>query len=142
MALPEYGVGNLVILINGYEIKNFSHNETAVVEEPIAPKRQLISGINGNGVKVTRPYQPWRVTLNIMPGSPDSDFLSNLNMTDPTILYIRKQIGSGNLESAIGSEGVLVNMGNIERGGTPSADVYIFEFNKFVVKMGGTADEE
>ena len=76
------------------------------------------------------------VTINLNPGSPDSAFMQGLFTSRANVTCGYTQMDT--LEGAIGSEGVIVNDGEVGRGGsTITDDQYIIEFNTWTQTKGG-----
>jgi len=75
------------------------------------------------------------VNLYVNPGSADAAFLQGLYVSKANITLSFTQIGT--LETAIGTEGVIVNDGQRGRAGsTISDDQFIIEFNVWTASRG------
>lgn len=139
MALGNYTVPNLVVTINGRRITNWGHSATPFTHAPIDPKRNLVRGMGGDAIVTGRTNPGREATLDILPGSPDAKWLNSLDaMGVINIILNYSQIGTG--ESAIGTEGVIVNDGPVTRGGVDTSvsdDKFILQFNKWVGSKGG-----
>lgn len=137
MALVNITTENTVITVNGRILNDWGEAESPVVEEPIDPSSTIRRGMGGNAVRLDRINPGRRVTLNLNPGGADAAYMQALFGSNANITYTRTVIGT--LENAIGSEGAIVNDGNIERAGGASIsdDVFIMEFNSFTTLRGG-----
>lgn len=137
MALRNITTENTVITVNGREITDWGEAESPVTEEPIDPSSTLRRGMGGSAVRLDRMNPGRRVTLSLNPGGADAAYMQGLLSSRANITYTRTVIGT--LENAVGTEGVIVNDGAINRaGGTSiSDDVFIMEFNGFTTARGG-----
>lgn len=137
MALAHITTENTVVTVNGREITDWGEAENPITEEPIDQKSTIRRGMGGNAVRLDRINPGRRVTLNLNPGGPDAAYMQGLLNSNANITYTRTVIGT--LENAVGSEGAIINDGNIERAGGASIsdDVFIMEFNAFTTQRGG-----
>lgn len=136
MSLTNYGNDGNVTTINGRQITDFGETASPVQESPIDPKRALRRGQGGNAITTERTNPGRTVNLYLNPGSPDSAYLQGLFNSGAVITYSRQQIGT--LEGVIGTEGVVINDGTTNRGGTTiSDDQYTIEFNGWTELKGG-----
>lgn len=128
MALENFSTANSVVTVNGRLIKDWGETATPYTDEPIDPRSQLRRGQGGNAVRLDRINPGRRVNLYLNPGSSDSAYLQALLTSNANITLSFTQIGT--LETAIGSEGVMVNDGQRGRAGsTITDDQFIVEFN-------------
>lgn len=136
MSLANYGNDGNVTTINGRQITDFGETASPVQESPIDPKRVLRRGQGGHAVKLERNNPGRAVNMYLNPGSPDSAYVQGLFNSGAVITYSRQQIGT--LEGVIGTEGVVINDGTTNRGGTTiSDDQYTIEFNGWTELKGG-----
>ena len=136
MALNNYSTELFTISINGRIITDFGETDPPYTDDPIDPKSVLRRGQGGKGVRLDRINPGRTVTLNLNPGSPDSAFMQGLLTSNANIVFNKTQIGT--LETAIGIDGVIVNDGQVGRGGqTITDDQYIMEFNGWTQSKGG-----
>jgi hypothetical protein len=137
MALVNITTENSVITINGREMTDWGEAENPVTEEPIDPGSTIRRGMGGNAVRLDRINPGRRVTLSLNPGGADAAYMQGLLNSKANITYTRTTIGT--LENAVGSEGAIVNDGQIGRAGGTSItdDVFIMEFNAFTTLRGG-----
>ena len=136
MSLNNYSTELFTISVNGRIITDFGDTDPPYTDDPIDPKSTLRRGQGGNAVRLDRINPGRSVTLNLNPGSPDSAFMQALMTSGANIVFNRTQIGT--LETAIGTEGVIVNDGQVGRGGqTITDDQYIMEFNGWTQSKGG-----
>lgn len=127
---------NTAITVNGRLITDWGESANPINEEPIDPKRVLRRGQGGNAVVLERVNEGRRVTLSLNPTSADSAYLHSLYLSGAIITYTRYQIGSA--ETAIGSQGVIINESAVGRGGASSVsdDMFVIEFNDWVSTKG------
>lgn len=136
MSVNNFAVDLFVLTINGRTISDWGESATPYNDEPIDPKRVLRRGQGGNAAKLSRSNPGRRVTISLNPGSPDSAYMSGLDLADAVITLSMTQIGT--LEAAVGTEGVIVNDGGSGRAGmTITDDTYIIEFNTWSGTKGG-----
>ena len=136
MSLNNYSVELFTISVNGRIITDFGDTDPPYTDDPIDPKSTLRRGQGGNAVRLDRINPGRSVALNLNPGSPDSAFMQALMTSGANIVFNRTQIGT--LETAIGTEGIIVNDGQVGRGGqTITDDQYIMEFNGWTQSKGG-----
>lgn len=134
--LANYDISQSVVVINGRTITDWGETATPFTDAPIDPKRVLRRGMGGRAVVLARSNNGRTVTLNLNPASPDSAFMSGLLKTGATIELSYTHIGT--LESAIGTEGTVVNDGQRGRAGTTiTDDQFIIEFNVWDGNYGG-----
>lgn len=137
MSTARITTENTVITVNGRQIQDWGEAEHPVTEEPIDPSSTLRRGMGGNAVRLDRINPGRRVTLSLNPAGADAAYMQGLLNSNANITYTRTVIGT--LENAVGSEGAIVNDGQIGRaGGTAiTDDVFIMEFNAFTTLRGG-----
>ena len=136
MPLNNYSTDLFTTSVNGRIITDWGDSDPAFTDAPIDPKSALRRGQGGRAARLDRINPGRTVTLNLNPGGPDSAYIQGLMTANATILLSRTQIGT--LETALGSEGVIVNDGQVGRAGqTITDDQYIIEFNKWTQSKGG-----
>ena len=136
MAVNRMSTDLLALTINGRLITDWGNTDPAYTEAPIDPKSTLRRGQGGNAVRLDRINPGRTVTLNLNPGGPDSAFIQSLINSRTSITLGKTQIGT--LETAIGTDGVIVNDGTTGRAGQNiSDDQYIIEFNGWNEAKGG-----
>jgi len=137
MSLPNYTTPNTLVVINGRRITNWGADENPFTSAPIDPKRHLVRGQGGGAVVTGRDNPGREVTLKLLPGSPDSRFMSAMDTAGIINIVLKFDVlGTG--ESGVGMEGVIVNDGSVNRGGpNPSNDEYILHFNIWEMMKGG-----
>lgn len=134
--LNNFSTDGSVLVINGRQITDFGESDPPYNDEPIDPKSVLRRGLGGNAVRLNRKNPGRRVTVNLNPGSPDSAFMQGLFESQANITLSFSQIGT--FDTAIGTEGVMVNDGARGRAGqTITDDQYIIEFNSWTAGKGG-----
>ena len=136
MALNRYSTELFTLSINGRIITDFGDSDPAFTDDPIDPKTVIRRGQGGKAVRLDRTNPGRTVVINLNPGSPDSAFMQGLFSSNANIVLNRTQIGT--LETAIGTEGAIVNDGQVGRAGmTITDDQYTLEFNGWVQSKGG-----
>ena len=136
MSNSNYSTDLFTVSVNGRIITDWGETDPACTDDPIDPKSVLRRGQGGRAVRLDRVNPGRTVTLNLNPGSPDSAYMQGLMTSNANILFNRTQIGT--LETALGTEGVIVNDGQVGRGGqTITDDQYIIEFNGWIQSKGG-----
>lgn len=129
MALHDFSVENCAFEIFDREITDWGQSDPPLDMSPINEKGQLIFGLGGDAVAFNN-HQRWRVTINLMPGSDDSKFISKkIKQGAVGVDADYANLGSG--EKASFQEGMYNNRGSIGRGGPGlTDDQYIFDFNR------------
>lgn len=128
MALNNFSTDLFVLVVNGRQITDFGETATPYTDAPIDAKSQVRRGQGGGAVRLDRINPGRTVTLSLNPGSPDASYMQGLYNSKANITLSRQQIG--NLETAIGAEGAIVNDGQNGRAGTTITDSqFIMEFN-------------
>lgn len=128
MALSNFSTDLTVVTVNGRIIRDWGETATPYTDGPIDAKAQLRRGQGGNAVRLNRINPGRAVELYLNPGSPDSAYMQGLFISNANITLSYTQIGT--LETAIGSEGVIVNDGSRGRAGsTITDDQFSLQFN-------------
>ena len=136
MALNNFSTDLTVVTVNGRQITDWGDTATPITDEPIDPRSTLRRGQGGNATRLDRINPGRRVNLYLNPGGADSVFIQLLFNSNANITYTFTQIGT--LETAVGTEGVIVNDASRGRGGTTiSDDQFIMEFNAWTGLRGG-----
>lgn len=135
MSLSNFSTELCVITVNGRQLQDFGDTATPVTDAPIDAKSTLRRGQGGNAVRLDRINPGREVNIYLNPGSADSAFMQGLFNSNANITYTYIQIGT--LETALGSEGVIVNDGQRGRGGsTITDDQFTMQFNIFESTRG------
>lgn len=136
MAVNNFSTDLLAVSVNGRLITDWGNTDPAYIEVPIDPSSTLRRGQGGNAARLDRINPGQTVTLNLNPGGADSAYMQSLKNSGASITLNKTQIGS--LETALGTEGVIVNRGQTGRGGRNiTDDQYIIEFNGWTESAGG-----
>lgn len=134
MAVADLSTENTIIIINGVgEITDWGRADPPFMIENIDAVGALQRGLGGNGVGFRRKNPGIRVTLNLLPGSPQAATLqAQLNAkTEMSGAYS----SINGLEGAVFAEGVFVQGKSIGRGGPGLNDAtFVMEFNKGVIQ--------
>lgn len=136
MALNNFSTELFVVTVNGRQITDWGETATPYEDSPIDPKVTLRRGQGGNAVQLRRNNPGRQATFNLNPGSPDSAYMQGLFESGAVITLTKQQIGT--LETAAGTEGVIVNDATVGRGGTTiTDDQYVMQFNSWTGAKGG-----
>ena len=136
MAVQNYSTDLFLLNINGRAITDYGETDPPVVHDEIDPQSVLRRGQGGHAVRLDRINPGRALTVNLNPGSPDSAFLSGLLVSKASLTCGYTQVGT--LETAIGTQGVIVTKGSTGRGGqTITDDQYIIHFNTWSETTGG-----
>lgn len=135
MSLSNFSNDLTVVTINGRQIQDWGETATPYTDAPIDPRSQLRRGQGGNGVRLDRQNPGREVNVYLNPGSSDSAFVQGLLNSNANITLTYTQIGT--LETALGSEGVIVNDGQRGRAGaTITDDQFTMQFNIWEATRG------
>ena len=139
MALGDYTAGSTVVTLNGRQITDWGHSAVPFSHEPIDPSRELVRGQGGSAIATGRFNPGRRAVLNLMPGSPDSQYVQSLFRAGVLNLVLNYSIVGSN-EWGAGAEGVITIDGTVGRAGqntNVSDDQFTIEFNKWEGDKGG-----
>lgn len=135
MSLSNFSTELMVVTVNGRMLTDYGETATPVTDAPIDAKSQLRRGQGGNAIRLDRINPGREVNIFLNPGSADSAYMQGLFNSKANITYTYTQIGS--LETALGSEGVIVNDGQRGRGGsTITDDQFTMQFNIWEATRG------
>jgi hypothetical protein len=135
MSLSNFSTDLCVVTINGRQIQDWGDTATPFTDAPIDARSQLRRGQGGNAVRLDRINPGREVNIFLNPGSPDSAFVQGLLNSNANVTLTFIQIGT--LETALGSEGVIVNDGQRGRAGsTITDDQFTMQFNIWEATRG------
>lgn len=135
MSLSNFSNDLTVVTINGRQIQDWGDTATPYTDAPIDPRSQLRRGQGGNAVRLDRQNPGREVNVYLNPGSSDSAYVQGLLNSNANITLTYTQIGT--LETALGSEGVIVNDGQRGRAGsTITDDQFTMQFNIWEATRG------
>lgn len=135
MSLSNFSNDLTVVTINGRQIQDWGETATPYTDAPIDPRSQLRRGQGGNAVRLDRQNPGREVNVYLNPGSSDSAYVQGLFNSNANITLTFTQIGT--LETALGSEGVIVNDGQRGRAGsTITDDQFTMQFNIWEATRG------
>lgn len=135
MSLNNFSNDLTVVTINGRQIQDWGETATPYTDAPIDPRSQLRRGQGGNAVRLDRQNPGREVNIYLNPGSSDSAYVQGLLNSNANITLTFTQIGT--LETALGSEGVIVNDGQRGRGGSSiTDDQFTMHFNIWEATRG------
>jgi len=135
MSLNNFSNDLTVVTINGRQIQDWGETATPYTDAPIDPRSQLRRGQGGNAVRLDRQNPGREVNVYLNPGSSDSAYVQGLLNSNANITLTFTQIGT--LETALGSEGVIVNDGQRGRAGsTITDDQFTMQFNIWEATRG------
>lgn len=136
MSLSNYGIPNFVFTVNGRTLTEWGESATPVTVSPIDPQAAIRRGMGGSAAGLFRVNPGKSVSISLNPGSNDAKYMQDLFNARAIIEVSYEQIGTN--ENAVGSEGMIVNVGDTGRAGmTITDDVFIMEFNKWDENKGG-----
>lgn len=137
--MQNFSPSNTDFRINGGEITDWGQASPPLTIEPIDAMGTLIRGQSRGSVRLDNDNHGWRVTVNVLPGSPNSAMLSGLRKSKANLTFSHTVIST--LEAAVGSEGMFTNIGQLGRAGNSavSDDQYIMEFTAADLFQGGDA---
>ena len=132
MALYGVSTNNGVVIINGREITDWGVTDPPFNVEYIDALSSVVRGHGGNAYSSDRINPGIRVTLNIIPGSPDAVYLAALANTRTEISGTYTSLSAGEL--ALWAEGKFVNSRALGRMGANANDsTFVAECNKGVI---------
>ncbi|MGF6394289.1 hypothetical protein [Pseudomonas plecoglossicida] len=135
MSLSNFSTDLFVVTVNGRQIQDWGETATPYTDAPIDAKSQLRRGQGGNAVRLDRINPGREVNIYLNPGSSDSAYMQGLFNSNANVTVSVTQIGT--LETALGSEGVIVNDGQRGRGGsTITDDQFTMQFNIWEATRG------
>lgn len=135
MSLSNFSNDLTVVTINGRQIQDWGDTATPYTDAPIDPRSQLRRGQGRNAVRLDRQNPGREVNVYLNPGSSDSAYVQGLLNSNANITLTFTQIGT--LETALGSEGVIVNDGQRGRAGsTITDDQFTIQFNIWEATRG------
>ena len=135
MSLSNFSNDLTVVTINGRQIQDWGETATPYTDAPIDPRSQLRRGQGGNACRMDRQNPGREVNVYLNPGSSDSAYVQGLMNSNANITLTFTQIGT--LETALGSEGVIVNDGQRGRAGsTITDDQFTIQFNIWEATRG------
>jgi len=125
-----------VVTVNGRRLTAWGQAASPYTDDPIDQKSTLVRGMGSASMRLDRSNPGRRVTLYLMPGTPDHTYMQSLFTSNANITLTYQQIGTS--EVATGTEGVITNDGQNARAGTTVSDgQYIIEFNGWTQSQGG-----
>lgn len=135
--MNNFSPSNTDFRINGREISTWGQASPPLLIEPIDAMGTLIRGQAKGSVRLDNDNHGWRVTVNVLPGSADSAYLTGLRIGKANLNFSHTVIGT--LEAAAGAEGMFVNIGQLGRAGNSavSDDQFIMEFTAADLSQGG-----
>ena len=135
MSLSNFSNDLTVVTINGRQIQDWGETATPYTDAPIDARSQLRRGQGSNAVRLDRQNPGREVNVYLNPGSSDSAYVQGLMNSNANITLTFTQIGT--LETALGSEGVIVNDGQRGRAGsTITDDQFTMHFNIWEATRG------
>ncbi|WP_046486878.1 hypothetical protein [Pseudomonas veronii] len=135
MSLSNFSTDLCVVTVSGRQIQDWGDTATPYTDAPIDARSQLRRGQGGNAVRLDRINPGREVNLYLNPGSADSAYIQGLLNSNANITLTFTQIGT--LETALGSEGVIVNDGQRGRAGsTITDDQFTIQFNIWEATRG------
>lgn len=130
MALSDLSVENTIVVITGVGVlDDWGRTDPPFTVEPIDDQATLSRGLGGNAVRFHRKNPGLRLTVNLMPGSPQALALQAQVNAKSEVSGSYASIAG--LEGAVFSEGVITRGKSMARGGPGMNDAtFVMEFNK------------
>ncbi|EPM0509730.1 MULTISPECIES: hypothetical protein [Pseudomonas] len=130
MALSDLSVENTIVVITGVGVlDDWGRTDPPFTVEPIDDQAILSRGLGGNAVRFHRKNPGLRLTVNLMPGSPQALALQAQVNAKSEVSGSYASIAG--LEGAVFSEGVITRGKSMARGGPGMNDAtFVMEFNK------------
>lgn len=130
MALSDLSVENTIVVITGVGVlDDWGRTDPPFTIEPIDDQAVLSRGLGGNAVRFHRKNPGLRLTVNLMPGSPQALGLQAQVNAKSEVSGSYASIAG--LEGAVFSEGVITRGKSMARGGPGMNDAtFVMEFNK------------
>ncbi|MGO3542341.1 MAG: hypothetical protein ACTIOG_07540 [Pseudomonas helleri] len=130
MALSDLSVENTIVVITGVGVlDDWGRTDPPFTIEPIDDQAVLSRGLGGNAVRFHRKNPGLRLTVNLMPGSPQALGLQAQINAKSEVSGSYASIAG--LEGAVFSEGVITRGKSMARGGPGLNDAtFVMEFNK------------
>ncbi|MFJ4113736.1 hypothetical protein [Pseudomonas sp. NPDC089758] len=130
MALSDLSVENTIVVITGVGVlDDWGRTDPPFTIEPIDDQAILSRGLGGNAVRFHRKNPGLRLTVNLMPGSPQALALQAQVNAKSEVSGSYASIAG--LEGAVFSEGVITRGKSMARGGPGMNDAtFVMEFNK------------
>lgn len=134
MAVADLSTENTILIINGVgEITDWGRADPPFMIENIDAVGALQRGLGGNGVAFYRKNPGIRITMNLLPGSPQAVALQAQVNAKAEASGAYSSING--LEGAVFAEGVYIQGKSIGRGGPGMNDAtFIIEANKGVIQ--------
>lgn len=134
MALSDLSAENCLLVIGVVgAVNDWGRTDPPLVIEQIDPSGVLSRGLGGNAVRFHRKNPGLRITVNLMPGSPQATaFQAACNSkTEMAGTYASLE----GLEGGIFSEGIITMPKSMGRAGPGMNDAtFVMEFNRHVVQ--------
>lgn len=130
MALSDLSVENTIVVITGVGVlDDWGRTDPPFTVEPIDDQAILSRGLGGNAVRFHRKNPGLRLTVNLMPGSPQALALQAQVNAKSEVSGSYASIAG--IEGAVFSEGVITRGKSMARGGPGMNDAtFVMEFNK------------
>ncbi|WP_213881202.1 hypothetical protein [Pseudomonas sp. dw_358] len=129
MAMIDYGAAGSNLSINGITISSYGDVDPPIVIEDIEPRSALKRGTGGKSIRMDNVTRAKRLTIHLLPGSDEARQIIALDKSRVDFFGMFNQ--SGTAENVVFYAGILVNRGQLGRGGRTnvSDEQFIFEFN-------------
>jgi hypothetical protein len=137
MAFHDFSNDKLVVAVNGRQLTNWGENDPPFDHDYPSELGDMKKGLGGDAARLDLIEPGQMFNFYLMPGSPDSAFMSGLKNSRATITVAHSQLGT--LEAGLGREGMMKNRQSIGRGGQSiTDDIYSVLCNKYVGTTGGS----
>ncbi|MGJ8524176.1 hypothetical protein R84981_002895 [Carnimonas sp. R-84981] len=129
MALRQYGSAGANLTVFGITIDEWGESNPAITIEDLEYRATLKRGVGRSAVRLDNMTRPKRLTINLMPGSPQVRQILAAEKAGGDASFTFRQSGAN--EYFAGWDGVMTRRGQVQRAGrtTISDEQLIFEFN-------------
>jgi len=128
MSTYKYGPDGANLIVFGIPIDDYGDSDPAITIEEIEQRSTLKRGLGGSTLRLDNATAPLRLTINLMPGSPQMRQIQAAAKSGVDATFTFSQ--SGTNEKWVGYDGVLTNRNQQGRAGktTVSDEQVVLEF--------------
>lgn len=126
--MERYGPESTNLVLNGISVETFGDTDPAITVEDVENRTTLKRGLGGRNLRLDNATLPKRVTVNLMPDSPESRQIIALAKTGVDFAGTLGIVGAG--EKYAFFDGILETRGQQGRAGKTSVsdDQFVFVF--------------
>jgi len=128
MAMNKYGAAGANLTLFGIPIDEFGDTDPAITIEDVEQRSTLKRGLGGTSLRLDNVTRPKRLTVNLMPGTPQVRQIIAAEKTGADATATFQQSGTG--EKVVMFDGVVINRGQLGRAGKSSVtdEQFVIEF--------------